>query len=136
MDLLISFSWDHFYPMQREALRILRCLGDEQPHIEWTSVDGIAVAHTSLENRDVIRRCRELLHNKEEQSELAVKWLPVDYWCETSLAAMKQVLEAQVLPRIQTTESWGMIVKNVVGNVITWRISSRILHPASIAKLI
>ena len=111
MDLLISFSWGHYYPMQREVLRILKHLGDNQPHIEWTTVDGIAVAHTSLDNREVIHRCRELWHNREENFELAVKWLPVDYWCETNLDAMKQVIEEQVRPRIQATECWAMKVK-------------------------
>lgn len=111
MDILISFSWGRFYPMLREVQRILKRLGDQQPYIEWTPVDGIAVAHTSLDNRDVIRQCRELLHKREENFELAVKWVPVDYWCETNLDAMKQVIEEQVRPRIQAKECWGMIVK-------------------------
>lgn len=111
MDILISFSWGRFYPMYREAQRILKRLGDKQPHIEWTIVDGIAVAHTSLDNRKVIRQCRELLHSREEDFELAVKWVPVDYWCETNLDTIKQVIEEQVLPRIQATERWAMIVK-------------------------
>jgi len=111
MDMLISFPWGRFTPMHREALRILKRLGDKQPHIEWTTVEGIAVAHTSLDNREVITRCRELLRNREEEFELAVKWLPVDYWCETNLDAMKQVIEEQVRPRIQATECWAMIVK-------------------------
>ena len=104
MDLLISFQWGHFYRTRREAERILKRLGDNQPRVKWTAVDGIAVAHTSLDNREVITRCRELLRNSEEDFEFAVKWIPVDYWCETNLDAMKQVIEGQVLARIQSTE--------------------------------
>jgi tRNA(Ser,Leu) C12 N-acetylase TAN1 len=97
--------------MQHEARRILRHLGDKHPHIEWSSVEGIAVAHTTLDNRAVIRQCRQLLHDGEEKFEHAVKWLPVDYWCETELDAIKQVIEQQVVARIDPRERWGMVVK-------------------------
>ena len=111
MDILISFPPGCFYPMRREALRILKRLGNQRPRIAWTTVDGVAVAHTSLDNREVISGCRKLLRNGEAKFELAVKWLPIDYWCETDLDAIKQVINEQVLPRIQATECWGMIVK-------------------------
>ena len=111
MDLLISFQWGRFYPMLHEARRILKQLGDDQPQIEWTSVDGIAVAHTALDNREVITRCRELQHNKEARFEFAVKWVPVDFWCETDLDAMKQVIQEKVCPRIKPNECWAMTIK-------------------------
>lgn len=111
MDLLISFPWGRFNQARHEAVRILKRLGDDQPHIEKTAVDGIAVAHTSLDNREVITQCHELLRNSEEEFNFTLKWLPVDYWCETNLDAMKQVIEEKVLSRIPPTECWAMKVK-------------------------
>lgn len=108
MDLLISYSWGRFYPTRDEVVRILRRMGDEHPTVRSTHVDGIAVAHTALDNREVIRRCRDLLERAEEFFEFAVKWVPVDYWCNTDLDAMKQVIEKQACARIQPDESWAM----------------------------
>lgn len=111
MDLLISYQFGRFYPMRREARRIIRHLGDHDPRISWTNVDGIAIARTTLDNREVIRRCRDMYRNNEADFEFAVKWLPVDYWCDTDLDAIKQVIDEQAAPRIEPTESWAMVVK-------------------------
>ena len=71
---------------------------------------GIAVAHTSLDNRQVIHQCRELFHHEKIRFDFAVKWVPVDYWCWTDLDTIKQLIDEKVLPRIQPEESWVMQV--------------------------
>jgi hypothetical protein len=43
--------------------------------VEKTAVQGIAVVHTTLENRDVVARCRQL-HLGERQFRFAIKWAP------------------------------------------------------------
>ena len=110
MDLLISFQWGRFYPMRRESVRTLKKLGDEHPVVEWTAVDGIAVAHSCLDNREVIRKCRELLRTAEVSFEFAVKWVPVDYWSDTDLDETKKVLDSHVNARIGPEETWAMRV--------------------------
>jgi tRNA acetyltransferase TAN1 len=110
MDLLISYSWGRFYRARNEARRILKRMGDSHPSVEWSAVYGIAVAHTSLNNREVINQCRELLNSSTEPFDFAVKWVPVDYWCRTNLDAIRQVIETQVTPRIQPEERWAMEV--------------------------
>lgn len=110
MDLIISFRWGRFYPARREIIRILKGMGDEQPRVEWTSVDGIAIAHTTLDNRDVIAHCHRQFQNGKEKFEDAVKWVPVDYWCQTDLDSMKQLIEQEVISRISATEHWAMKV--------------------------
>ena len=71
---------------------------------------GIAVAHTSLDNRQVIHRCRELLQEGKVRFDFAVKWVPVDYWCWTDLESIKQLIDEKVLPLIQPEETWAMQV--------------------------
>jgi tRNA(Ser,Leu) C12 N-acetylase TAN1 len=110
MDLLISFRWGRFYPTRREVIRLLKRMGDEHPQLDWTSVDGIAIAHTSLDSRTVIAHCRRLCQNREETFDDALKWVPVDHWCATDLAAIKQLIEQEIAPRIQPTECWAMRV--------------------------
>lgn len=110
MDLLISFRWGHFYPTRREVVRILKELGDDHPQVEWTSVEGIAIAHTSLDNRTVIARCRQLFQTGKENIEDALKWVPVDYWCRTDLDNIKLIIELEIVPRILPDERWAMKV--------------------------
>ena len=111
MDLLISYAWGSFHRAKSEVIRILKRFGDPVPRIGKTAVMGIAVAHTSLDNREVIRRCRALWESEPQSSfEFAIKWVPVDYWCMTSLEAMKQVIDNHIKNRIGDTQTWGMKV--------------------------
>jgi len=71
---------------------------------------GIAIAHTSLDARQVIHKCRELLHHEKVRFDFAVKWVPVDYWCWTDLESIKQLIDEKVLPCIQPGETWAMQV--------------------------
>lgn len=109
-DLLVSYPWGRFYPARREALHALKALGDPHATMRWTFVMGIAVAHTSLDNRQVIHQCRELFHHEKIRFDFAVKWVPVDHWCWTDLDTIKQLIDEKVLPRIQAEESWVMQV--------------------------
>ena len=111
MDLLISYSWGQFYRAKHEAIRILKGFGDPDPEVERTAVMGIAIAYTSLDNREVIRRCHALWKDQAQDSfEFAIKWVPVDYWCATDLEAMKQLIDDKVTARIAADQTWGMKV--------------------------
>lgn len=109
MDLLVSYYWNRFYPARREIMRILRKFGDPDPRVEQSDVMGIAIVHTSLDNRLVIKQCRET-PNPERNFRFAVKWVPVDFWCDTTLDSMKETIEREVLVRIGENETWGMKV--------------------------
>ncbi|MCK5307941.1 MAG: hypothetical protein KAJ73_04955 [Zetaproteobacteria bacterium] len=111
MDLLVSYSRSHFFLAKPEIIRILKRLGDPDSLVEKTDVMGIAVVHTCLDNREVIKRCRTLWESDPLDSfEFAIKWVPVDYWCETDLNAMKQVIDSNIKERIERNQTWGMIV--------------------------
>ena len=111
MDLLVSYSWGDFYRAKPEIIRLLQRFGDPGPVVEKTDVMGIAVAHTCLDNREVIKSCRALWQNDPlDAFEFALKWVPVDSWCETDLAAMKQVIDGNIRERIAQSQTWGMKV--------------------------
>jgi tRNA(Ser,Leu) C12 N-acetylase TAN1 len=109
MDLLVSYPWNHFSLARNDVMHALHEFGDIKPEIKRTSTMGIAVVHTSLDNRDVIKRCKELFQ-QELAFQNAIKWSPVDYWCETDLDAMKKVIEDNIKERIEEGQSWGMQV--------------------------
>jgi tRNA(Ser,Leu) C12 N-acetylase TAN1 len=110
MDLLVSYSWGQFPRAQREARRFLQELGDAQALVSSSAVPGIAVAHTALDARAVIRCCHERLA-AGQVFQFAIKWVPVDYWCETDLDAMRELIATRIRPRIGAGESWGMKVE-------------------------
>jgi tRNA(Ser,Leu) C12 N-acetylase TAN1 len=112
MDILVSYSWSHFYLAKPEIIRILKRFGDPYPQVEKTDVMGIAIAHTCLDNREVIKRCRALWKSDPLDSfEFAIKWVPVDYWCQTDLAAIKRVIDSNIKERIAEHQTWGMKVR-------------------------
>jgi tRNA(Ser,Leu) C12 N-acetylase TAN1 len=110
MDLLVSYSWSHFSRARREAVYLLRGFGDPLAKVERTSVNGIAIVHTSLDNREVVRKCEELFKTGFE-FRFAIKWVPVDFWCETSLDSIKKVIDENVRSGIGENETWGMKVE-------------------------
>ena len=92
-------------------MRNLRRFGDPEPYVEKSSIPGISVVHTSLDNRHVIARCTELYHRELESFRFAIKWVPVDYRCEKDLSAIKRLIKKQVAPRIAAQETWAMNVE-------------------------
>jgi tRNA(Ser,Leu) C12 N-acetylase TAN1 len=110
MELLVSHRRGHFGKARREVLRVLRRLGDEHSVVERTGVDGIALVHTGLDVRDVVRGCRNLLL-EGCPFEHAIKWVPVDYWCERDLEAIRRLLADKIRDQIAPDETWGMKVE-------------------------
>ncbi len=110
MDLLVSYYWNHFSRTRREAAYILRKLGDPAPEVERSDVMGIAIVHTALNNREVIQKCKELFKDGFV-FRFAIKWVPVDFWCETSLDSIKKVIDENVASGIGESETWGMKVE-------------------------
>jgi tRNA acetyltransferase TAN1 len=111
VDLLVSYSWRQFYRAKSEIIRLLKQFGDPDPGVDKTPVWGIALVHTSLDNRRVISQCRQLFNEEPEAFQWAVKWLPVDYWCHTDLESIKGVIDEQIKPKIQEYQTWGLKVK-------------------------
>ena len=109
-DLLVSYPWRRVGPARREILRILKRLGDKHARVERTGVDGAALVHTNLDGRAVVRRCRELFQTAPI-FEFATKWVPVDYWCDTALDAMKKLIEEKIRCEIDANETRGMEVE-------------------------
>ena len=111
MDLLVSYNWGQFSRARPEIIRILKRFGDPGPWVVKTSVMGIAFVHSSLDNREVIKRCRALWESDPLNSfEFAIKWVPVDYWCATELTAMKDVIDNKIKQQIEKNRTWGMQV--------------------------
>jgi tRNA acetyltransferase TAN1 len=111
MDLLVSYPRGCYGPARHEIERILRGFGDAEARVEKSGVPGIAVVHTALAGREAIRRCAELLRADPAVFRFAIKWVPVDWWCEKDLDAMKRLIARDVAPQIGEAETWGLHVE-------------------------
>lgn len=111
MDLLVSYPRRFYGPAKREIGRILERFGDAAPVVEKSGIRGICVVHARLDNRQIIARCAELCRAEPQSFRFAIKWVPVDYWCEKDLHAMERLVKEQVAPRIGAQESWAMKVE-------------------------
>ncbi|OGA60874.1 MAG: hypothetical protein A3G81_24180 [Betaproteobacteria bacterium RIFCSPLOWO2_12_FULL_65_14] len=111
MDLLVSYPRRWHGAARREIARILGRFGDAQPLVEKSGVPGICVVRTSLDSRQVIARCAELCHAEPDAFRFAIKWVPVDYWCEKDLDAIERLVKEQVVPCIGAQETWAMQVE-------------------------
>ena len=109
MELLVSYPWGQFGHARREALALLAQLGDPDASVVRSAVLGVAIAHTRLDARAVVRQCHAL-HGAGRPFRYAVKWAPVDIWCDTALDAMRDAIVANILPRIAARHRWGMRV--------------------------
>jgi tRNA(Ser,Leu) C12 N-acetylase TAN1 len=109
MDLLVSYDCGRYGRARGEILNVLHRLGDEHAQVERSSVEGIALAHTALDAREVVRGCRSLA-DQGYAFRFAIKWVPVDYWCESDLDAIRKVLAEKVRGRIAATETWALQV--------------------------
>ena len=110
VELLVSYNCSYSL-VKPEIRRILEIFGDPDPWIGKTAVLGIAVVNSCLDNREVIRRCRELRQDDVQHwFEFATKWVPVDYWCATDLPAIKDLIDSRIKPRIEQEQTWGMRV--------------------------
>lgn len=107
----MSHPRGYYGPAKREIVRLLGRFGDSEPHVEKSGVPGICVVRTSLDNRHVVARCAELARDEPQAFRFAIKWVPVDYWCEKDLDAVKRLIEAQVVPCIGAQETWAMQVE-------------------------
>lgn len=78
--------------------------------VERTAVHGIARVQAERDARDVVRGCRGLFLDGFPFVH-ALKWKPVDYWCERDLEAIRRLLADEVRGRIAPDETWGMQVE-------------------------
>jgi tRNA(Ser,Leu) C12 N-acetylase TAN1 len=111
VDLLVSHPRRFYGSARQEIARLLGRFGDGEPRVEKSGVPGICVVHTSLEPRQVVASCAQLFRGEPDAFRFAVKWVPVDYWCEKDLDAMFRLIGERVAPAIGAQETWALKVE-------------------------
>jgi tRNA(Ser,Leu) C12 N-acetylase TAN1 len=109
-DLLVSYPGREYIRARNEISHLMKEWGDTRVWVEKTAVWGMATLHGSMNNREIIQRCRERWSRDPATFRFAIKWVPVDYWCETSLVAIKAVIDEAISPRMGPAPIWSMRV--------------------------
>jgi 2-dehydropantoate 2-reductase len=110
-NLLVSYARGHYGRARREIARLLWRFGDPRSAVGESGTPGLCVVHTRLDSREAVARCAELARAEPQSFGFTIKWVPVDYWCERSLEAMRRLVEERIAPRIGAQETWAMQVE-------------------------
>ena len=109
-NLLISHKWREGFQAKQEIKTLLEKFGDSNPIVEKTTAKGILGVKTSINNREVIAKVRELFKQNPLEINFTLKWVPVDHWCDSDINQMKDIIE-RIKSDIHPGETWGMDVE-------------------------
>ena len=109
-NLLVSHKWRESFQAKQEIKNFLERFGDKEAIAEKTTARGILGVKTSLNNREVIAKVRELFKQNPLEINFTLKWVPVDHWCDSNMEQMKEVIE-KIKSEIKPGETWGMEVE-------------------------
>ena len=105
-NLLVSYRFNEFQQARDEVIRLLAEMGDKDPVVQKTEVKGIIGVRTFIPSREVISRVRQF-HQDAKKVQHAVKWVPVDIWCNSELENMVETVRT-VKDQIDENETWAM----------------------------
>lgn len=106
-NLLVSYRFNEFQQARDEVIRLLAEMGDKDPVVQKTEVKGIIGVRTFIPSREVISRVRQFFHQDAQKVQHAVKWVPVDIWCNSELENMVETVRT-VKDQIDENETWAM----------------------------
>ncbi len=125
-NLLVSHRFKEQQEAFEEIVSLLNKLGDSQPQVVDTTVKGIIGVKTQIDARTVTSKLRELFRENNENIKFAIKWVPIDNWCDSSLDVMVEMVQ-KVKDQIGPDETWAMdIEKRKYPNVRTYDILTRL----------
>ncbi|HON11117.1 MAG TPA: THUMP domain-containing protein [Chitinispirillaceae bacterium] len=125
-NLLVSHRFKEQQEAHDEIVELLNKLGDTQPQVVDTSVKGIIGVKTSLDARNVTAQLRSLFRENHDNIKFAIKWVPVDNWCDSNIDIMVETVK-KVKDQIGPDETWAMdIEKRKYPNFRTYDILTRL----------
>ena len=96
-NLLLSTNRNYEKKAELEVWFYLFILGDEDPLIIRSPIDGLLLINTSLDPYNVINSLRKIIRKNSEFPKFIIKLIPIDFVIETDLnfihSAVKSLLE-------------------------------------------
>jgi tRNA acetyltransferase TAN1 len=128
-NLLISYRFSEYDEARNEVIELLKIIGDDTPTVEKTDVKGIIGVNTVIESRAVVSRIRAIFREDPTRVTHAVKWVPVDSWCNSELETMLEYVRS-LKDKISEDETWAMdLEKRKYPDHHTYEIVTRLSEP-------
>lgn len=92
-NLLVSTSRFNEVNAKAELWFILLICGDNYPVISGIKYPGLITAATNIDNKEVIKKIKNLLVKDPNFFQFILKIIPIDYVCETKIQIIKEIVE-------------------------------------------
>ncbi|MFX0009491.1 MAG: THUMP domain-containing protein [Candidatus Hermodarchaeota archaeon] len=92
-NLLVSTSRFNEVNAKAELWFTLLICGDSYPVISGVKYPGLITAATNIENKEVIKKIKNLLVKDPNFFQFILKIIPIDYVCETNIQIIKDIVE-------------------------------------------
>ena len=110
-NLLISTSRFNETNAKAELWFTLLICGDKYPIISNLEFPGLISALSSIDNRLIIRKVKEILHNNPNFFQFILKIIPIDFICETSVRAIKSFVDKNIDDYLNKKNSFKIDLK-------------------------
>jgi tRNA acetyltransferase TAN1 len=95
---------------QEELLGLLELLGDHQPDVEITDINGIVVAYTNLGLFQVIDSLRRLVKNEPWQVRYILRLIPIELMVHTNLEDIANAVKS-LTPKMHPQDTFRITVE-------------------------
>ena len=110
-NLLVSTSRYNEENARAELWFILLMCGDEYPIIFHPDLSGLFTAYTNLDTRKVISQIKSLFSRDRELVRYILKFVPIEFVCETDLTIINQIVKANYGTYINKGEKFRIRIK-------------------------
>ena len=92
--------------------------GDKYPVISNLDFSGLISAATSVNNREIIAKIKDILRNDPKFFKFILKIIPIDYVCETNLTLIKELITKHYSEYIDQKDSIRIDLKRRKSKII------------------
>ena len=84
--------------------------GDEYPIISKLDFQGLLIAFTKIDNKEVIQKINEILIDNPNFFQFILKIIPIDYVCESRTETISQIIKSTYQEYIHKDDSFKIVL--------------------------
>lgn len=116
--MLISTSRFNETNAKAELWFTLLLCGDEYPIISKLNFQGLLIAFTKIEKKEVIQKIKDIFTDNPKFFQYILKIIPIDYVCETQTQTISQIIESTYKEYIHRDDSFKIVLKRRKSDII------------------
>ena len=84
--------------------------GDEYPIISRSDFQGLLMALTKIENKEVIKKIKTIFKENPNFFQYILKIIPIDYVCETQTQTISEIIQSSYNMYIHSEDSFKIVL--------------------------